>query len=63
MPAAPTPPGASPPPSRQGLVELLLVAAFLLLAAGGAVAIFCGELRQAFGLPAAGAPAGRPGAR
>jgi len=48
------------PPSRQGLAELLLLVGFLALAAGGAVAVFGGELRQAFGAqPAATAtPAG-----
>jgi hypothetical protein len=39
------------PPSRQGLVELLLLVGFLALAVGGAVAVFGGELRQAFGAP------------
>jgi hypothetical protein len=43
------------PPSRQGLGELLLLVGFLALAAVGAVAVFGGELRQAFG---AGAPPG-----
>ena len=47
------------PPSRQGLTELLLLLGFLALAAGGAVALFGGELRQAFGNqpPTASAPA------
>jgi hypothetical protein len=48
------------PPSRQGLAELLLLVGFLALAAGGAVAVFGGELRQAFGAqpPVAATPAG-----
>ncbi len=36
-------------PSRQGLTELVLLAAFLALAAAGAIAVFGGEIRAAFG--------------
>ncbi len=54
----PTDPPA--PPSRRGLAELVLLVGFLALAAGGAVAVFGGELRQAFGAqpPATATPAG-----
>jgi hypothetical protein len=46
------------PPSRQGLAELVLLVGFLALAAGGAVAVFGGELRQAFGARAPSTSAG-----
>jgi hypothetical protein len=58
------PPSDDPaPPSRQGLAELLFLAGFLALAAAGAVAVFGGELRQAFGAQAKPAAAAAGPAR
>jgi len=60
-PVTPAPSDEPAPPSRQGLAELLLVVGFLALAVGGAVAVFGGELRQAFGAqPPPSAPAAGP---
>jgi hypothetical protein len=60
---AATPARAGRDRSREGLAELLLLLGFLGVAVAGAVALFGGEIREAFGAPAPPTAAAPPAAR